>query len=203
MALLIVADAPAAPLPVDVVGRDRLVSLADFRLVSGDTTTPDARLGRMLEQATSAVQRAARQRLVRATSTVTLSSDGSSLVLPQRPVIEVTALSAPGADLTLSHTVRGDTLHRGDPDTSAALWPELVTVTYVHGFDVCPGDLEALVCAMVERGLANPTGSSQESVEDYSRSFGSSSVAGVGLTEDESRWVRRTYGRTAYTTRLR
>lgn len=186
-----------------------LVSAVDYRIASGDTATADDRLELLLSQATATIQRATRQTLTLVRDdTRTLRSDGRSLLLPERPIVSVTAVAgyAPGDwfirgnALVLGRPDYGDRYAVNGPSTDESFrfnvgrWSELVTVTYTHGYAVAPADLQGLCVGMVARALANPGGVDRGAIDDYQFGF-SAPIAGIGLTPTEHAWVRRTYGR--------
>ena len=191
-----------------------LLSATDYRLMTEDNDTSDARLSFLLAQATAVIQRATKQTLLLVTDdTVTLSSNGRDVTLPQRPLVGTPTVAGYATGeffvkyrevLRLGYPELGyRTAERSFAiDHLRGAWPEQVTVTYSHGYEVIPADLQGLVAAVVARAIDNPTGLRQWSIDDYSASYGTTVVAGVGLTADERMQVRRDYGRTSGTVRL-
>lgn len=141
---------------------------------------------------------------------VTLRADSGSVVLPQRPVVEVTAVTYAGwriGGAGLSGPVYG---YGWDGiDTLSGVGTGTVTVTYTHGYAEIPEDVVAAVCASVARTLGDGTGATpdtsgvvEESIDDYRYKL-ATPAGTVGYTSEETSVLRRIYGRTAGTIRLR
>lgn len=108
--------------------------------------------------------------------TETAQFEGSSsdcIVLPQRPVTAVTAVSVTDRNGVTSVVApagwtwtRGGNLRRvdgsswGGPDST-------VTVTYTHGFAAVPGDVKAIALALARRMTVNPDGYVREAIGSY------------------------------------
>ncbi len=147
------------------------------------TSVDDAAANVLIECATAVVQAIAGQRIVEVTETVTLDLDGydggTYLSLPERPVtavtsvlIGVTAVTDWTAQLSRSR------LWRADGWRSAlvgyANQPSSVTVTYTHGY--ADGDQKlqlarSAVISLAMGALSNPTGATQERIDDYAVTY--------------------------------
>lgn len=96
---------------------------------------------------------------------------GMMLVLPQRPVVEATAITGPLATpggatpLVGPFPVQGDAIYR----RFGWFGPhQHVTVTYTHGFDVIPDDIVAICLNLAARILDNPMSKQSESYTGHS-----------------------------------
>lgn len=129
---------------------------------------------------------------------------GRCLVLPQKPVTDVSAVSIDGTALTSDQyswtrpgflwLPRGWTLTADTAfDTGTAHWggPDLeVVVTYTHGVDPVPGFVRNICLAIAARMLANPDGVLAEQIDGYSVTYDRSS-GGASLSPDEKRQLRK------------
>jgi hypothetical protein len=164
-----------------------------------------------LEVSTAVVQAAAGQRIVRATSTARTVWGGSDrlLVLPERPVVSVAAVSYGGSALsegTASGTWRlaPNGIWRDIGWTEVTGEPSPVDVTWTHGY--LPADQEIELgrgfTLSLARGLfTNPDGTIREQIDDYSVAYAEASAAlearpGMGAL------LRRQYGRRAGMVRI-
>lgn len=160
-----------------------LASIDDYRALTGrDTVGADAvRIARLIEIASDAVLASAHgQQIVAGTSTVTIAPWQGVLWLPQRPATAITSVIVDGVELDPS-TYQLDSGGDGRPASIRRLvdglpqpWTcTLATVTYTHGWPEIPGQLVAIVCAMVravdDQGGGPPAVS--ETVGPFSRSF--------------------------------
>jgi len=121
---------------------------------------------------------------------VVLRPVGTVLRLPQRPVLDVTAVVALGcADLPevaltgwcWDGADKVDVAARRPVDAGVTDWwwqrcgnPDTYRVTYDHGYAVAPPDVVAVVCAMVNRTLTSPTmveGLTSERIGQYGYQF--------------------------------
>lgn len=125
---------------------------------------------------------------------IVLDSIGSSvLLLPQLPVTAVTAV-ADLEDATATFVVPDDyrwselgILRR----TGGQRWAEGLRryqVTYSHGYATIPDDLKLIVLRAAARATANPEGLTQESMGNYSASWG---MSVAGLTDIDRRDLDR------------
>ena len=120
--------------------------------------------------------------------------------LPQRPVIDVSAVTDINANPILFTWDNGDRLevaHNLDA-WSFEQWAsgiKWVDVTYSHGYERIPDQVVAVVCSVALRAFgreATETGVNQESIGSYSYGFGAAASAGpLGLVPDEMRVLDR------------
>lgn len=125
------------------------------------------------------------------------------LTLPERPVIEVSAV--------LGEHVRDDEWSwRGGQLVRRFGWPEVVVVTYTHGYATIPADIKAITLALAARVLAQNAadasgGIKRETVGAYTVEYqrdSSTSSSGL-LSEGERAHLRRTYRASAGMVALR
>ena len=158
----------------------------------------------LLDTATAAIQAYTRQTLSQASTTVVLPGTMSErLVLPERPVTAVTAVSIGDTALTADTDYVWDgasTLIRGSrvdgvlsvngPDWLVNGWGDWggpgaqVEITYTHGFATIPNDIKGVCLALAARSLQSPDGVNSESVGTYSVSYSRSGGAVSLLTEE-------------------
>jgi len=160
------------------------------RLGRALTVTEEARVDALLRDASAEVRRRSTQFFTEETSTgVILNvSHGGKVRLPQRPVIEIDAVTDL-SDNALTYTQAGEWL-----DTSTTLLNEWevnpwrtpqtqVKVTYTHGGPV-PDVIVGVVASVVARALGTDltqTGVFQESIDGYS--VGTSVTMGTVLAQ--------------------
>jgi hypothetical protein len=102
------------------------------------------------------------------------------LLLPQRPVSAVSAVTLDGA--AADYTFDGiGTLTRSDG------WAGLVAVTYTHGYATVPDDVFTVCLQAAARVYGNPEGLANESIDDHRAGFG---AVGAQLTDDEKEMLR-------------
>lgn len=174
------------------------VAQLEQRLGRTLTTTQRQQALAMIGEASAEVAGFCRQTIARVTAhEVTLAGCyATGLVLPERPVVEVTAVSIDG-DALDSWTLTGDTLYRGatdDDDRFRLGWGgpgNAVALTYTHGYADIPPLITKTVIAMVVRTIANPTGVTSESMGQYSVTFGSYFTGSPCLIPAERRALRR------------
>jgi hypothetical protein len=181
-------------------------SVEDFNALY-DTTyeSTDARIVRLLEMASSLIQAEARQRLEHVAGDVAklLVNDRRVLVLPERPVLDVTAVAVtplggigyPVAVDMLTWTEQGELYGE-----TTLLWPlrSEVQVTYDHGFAVIPDDIMHACCDIVGRMLLNASPTYRPGSPTPT-----ATEAGVAVFSAESRaLIRDRYRRWAGTTYL-
>lgn len=126
-----------------------------------------------------------------ATYTTTGTSAGS-IELPLRPVISVTAVRVNGVPLAVDYSLVRNKVYRldgfGDPWASP---PDLVEIDYTHGLTSVPGDVKGAVLETAALLYMNPTGASQESVDDYSVRYAASGGGGLSpLAEKLANYYR-------------
>lgn len=183
-----------------------LATVADVEALLGRTLTlaESNHVTTMLDSASEAVREAAGQQFTRATSTVTLPvSDGTRLVLPQRPVVSVQSVSVDGTTDTSWALVSGE-LRRAGGWMLRSL-PGRVTVTYTHGYAAVPRPVRDLVAtlavAAMEKASSGALGSGarQEAIsgDSYSVTYAAPKDATISpfeLPDRTRQWLRQSYG---------
>lgn len=164
-----------------------------------------------LRGASKKVQTYTGQTFALATTTERLKVKASRFVkLPQRPVVDVTAVVDMDDVAVEFEWYAGDkvTISPNVPDTwsfYARTTPiEWVDVTYEHGYDDIPDDIIAIVCQIAGRALASPADQTAggETLGQYSYQTGAAAAAGVtGLLLPE-RLTLDTYRRTTGSVRV-
>ncbi len=161
-----------------------LFDLADLSVyLQQDVEVAAATLARAA--ATGLLQAETGQHLLLVTDdTVTLTTAGPYVELPQRPVVDVADVAEVAGDAWVLTTFGRLLL------TGTGRWPPTVTVTYSHGWDTgdVPDGLRAVALAVAARHLLNPASHQQESTEGYAATY---AAAGLQLTDYERRTVRR------------
>lgn len=152
------------------------------------TTVPPERAEAALVDASAAVRAATGQVFNRLTTTDVLRPTMHGVLhLPQRPVREVFDVT----EATLDGPIAVEFIWDGSDRIDLSSWAGRLSVTYEHGYDDgdMPDDVVAVVCNVAARALGTPrenAGMTQESITNYSASFGAIGAAGpVGLFEDE------------------
>lgn len=167
----------------------QFATAADLAELLGETfdATRTAQANAALELASATIQGWTRQTIeLVAGDTVTLRGTwDEELVLPQRPVVAVTAVSVDGTALTAddwrlwgSSLVRVGYGNWAGPDVAVA-------VTYSHGWAVIPDVIRAVTMQIAVRLMANPGLVQAESIGTYSVTYGSEAGGGGALTIDE------------------
>lgn len=125
-----------------------------------------------------------------------IGDDDRWLLLPQRPVVAVSAVSVDGtAQTAASWTLAGSRLWRhcgwgsayGGLSVANGTWsggcaPTAVTVTYDHGYVTIPADVKAATLAVAADMASNPAGLLSESIDDYTwRRSDTAAGAAAGL----------------------
>lgn len=172
----------------------------------------------MLRAATAVVQDGARQRLLQATSTITVAAPaGRYLDLPQRPLVSIASVAVDGVTVT-DHLIRGGRLwRRAGWRTSAASSNPLVsyrdpdpvdvTITYTHGWTCTwagdgtyTGHQRLEYARSIVIGLAAGVfggagaGVTREQIDDYAVAY--DAMAGrLEATPAIREGLRRAYGR--------
>lgn len=193
-----------------------LATAADLAVMLGRTFTPEqqAQAQALLDQASAVVRAYLRLDVSLLTTTDTFTVRAADrayldspfetrrgqVVLPQRPVVAVTAVAVNGA-ATDDWELDGNRLL-----LRAAPWEgrSTVTVTYTHGWDPVPGDIAAIVMQAANRSLVNPEQIRSESVGGESTTYlipASGEALGVLLSRTEQRVLDR-YRRTSGTVRI-
>lgn len=175
----------------------------------------------MLDDASAVVRAYTRRDFTMSTEAVRLRPRGNKVVLPQRPVISVSAVStvvsfgvaeivtpvpswsfAGGAEvyfLENDFIFNGPTLDLTDQN----LW---VDVTYTHGYDEVPFDIMAVTSNLVVRNLSVPNGGmiDLETVGPYTARYASFTSGGpLSLSGADRDVLNRYRVSTAYTMELR
>ncbi|MFI9244149.1 hypothetical protein ACIGXF_16525 [Streptomyces sp. NPDC053086] len=195
-----------------------LATVADLATLLGRTFTPEQeqQAQALLDQASSVIRAYVRQDITQATTTDTFTMRRADPVqhrcsglvtLPQRPVIDIAEVKVNGTDTSDWWQDGNDLLvRRWTWDRPpAAHRPPQVTVTYTHGWDPVPGDIQAIVMQAANRVIVNPSGIRSESVGGESVTYLIPAVGeylGVLLSKTEQRVLDR-YRRTAGSVQLR
>jgi hypothetical protein len=195
-----------------------LATVADLATLLGRTftTEQEQQAQALLDQASSVVRAYVRQDITRATTTDTFTMRradplvhrcGGVVTLPQRPVVSITTVLADGVE-TFDWWLDGsDLLVRAWAwdHPPAAHQPPQVTVTYTHGWDPVPGDIQAIVMQAANRVLVNPSAIRSETVGGESVTYlipATGEALGVLLSRTEMKVLDR-YRRTAGTMQVR
>jgi hypothetical protein len=195
-----------------------LATVADLATLLGRTftTEQEQQAQALLDQASSVVRAYVRQDITRATTTDSFTMRradplvhrcGGVVTLPQRPVVSITTVLADGVE-TLDWWMDGsDLLVRAWAwdHPPAAHQPPQVTVTYTHGWDPVPGDIQAIVMQAANRVLVNPSAIRSETVGGESVTYlipATGEALGVLLSRTEMKVLDR-YRRTAGTMQVR
>lgn len=180
------------------------------------TSAEEDQAALLLDEATSTIQAELRQtiELVEDDAAVLVGNWGSTLVLPELPVVSIASVDIDGSVLAEDSGFTWDgsrTLYRGNwsllsgswqPNTaeSALLYwggpSAKVTVTYTHGWDPIPPVVAGVCRAMVARAMPNPGGGVvSETLGAHQVGYGSASLAGtVALMPAERRTLKRWLG---------
>lgn len=194
-----------------------LATAADLGRYLGRELTEDEvfRATLLLDLATAAVKDYTGQDIERVTadSQVLQGNWGSTLILPQRPVISVTSVTISTTTLTANTDYAwdgGDVLYRGsreylhggepytpDPMRHLLHWggpSAQVTVVYTHGLADGSKKLDTprgIVLEMAATQLSTTPGIKQESIGQYSYTADSPATGRVTLTADMRRALRK------------
>lgn len=195
-----------------------LATVADLAALLGRTftTEQEAQAQALLDQASSIVRAYVRQDITQATTTDTftmrradplLHRCGGVVTLPQRPVVDVDTVSVNGTAVTDWWQEGSDLLVRawawGQPP--AAHRAPQVTVTYTHGWDPVPGDIQAIVMQAANRVMVNPGQIRSETVGGESVTYlipATGEALGVLLSRTEQKVLDR-YRRTSGSVQVR
>lgn len=178
-----------------------LATVADLELFLGATftATDEDRAQLLLDLATGAIQRFTRQTIeLVEDDEVTLAGNWTgALVLPQVPVVDVTAVELVDVEtLTVDEDYIWDgqrTLWRGavvpglDAASPGGNWGgdrQRVTVTYSHGWATIPDEIRGVCLQIATRSWRNPALVSAESVGQYSVTYGAA-AQGIGISLHE------------------
>lgn len=120
---------------------------------------------------------------------LTIDGTGDRLVfLPERPVIDVTAVEVDGETWELGVDYEWSE-RRGKLVALGGCWPRgwrNITITYSHGYATIPLDIQGLIYGLARRALDNPAGQSvrSESLGQYSVTY-ENLVGGLTAAESE------------------
>lgn len=195
-----------------------LATVADLATLLGRTFTPEQeqQAQALLDQSSSVVRAYVRQDITRATTTDTftmrradplLHRCGGIVTLPQRPIVDVATVLVNGVEVFDWWLDGSELLVRTwawDRPPSAHQPPQ-ATITWTHGYDPVPGDIQAIVMQAANRVIVNPSGIRSETVGGESVTYLIPAVGeylGVLLSKTEQRVLDR-YRRTAGSVRLR
>jgi hypothetical protein len=195
-----------------------LATVADLAALLGRTFTPEQeqQAQALLDQASSVVRAYVRQDITRATTTDTftmrrtdqyLHRCAGAVTLPQRPIVDIATVLVDGVATTDWWQDGSDLLLRSwtwDRPPAAHRAPQ-VQVTYTHGWDPVPGDIQAIVMQAANRVLVNPSQIRSETVGGESVTYlipATGEALGVLLSRTEQKVLDR-YRRTAATINLR
>lgn len=149
--------------------------LAEF---AGDAELDSPRGELLVQLAEGSVRNYTRQTLSFVEDdTVELRGGSLRLVLPERPVIDVTQVFIDGDEVTHFRLVR-DVLYRGVMRSYWGTAENLITVTYSHGFLNIPDEIKAVVLQIATRARANPRSVTSESIGDWSATWSGSGAGG-------------------------
>lgn len=143
------------------------------------TADEKVRADALLGLASDLIRKAARQEIDLKTSTVTFAGNVGRVLLPERPVGEVTSVMVD--DDFAEFTIEGDYL-------VGPFFGGRISVTYVHGFSPIPDAIKAVCLEVVTRVWVNPGNAAQEAYGSERVSHGA--TTGLVLTDDERRAVR-------------
>lgn len=141
----------------------------------------------LLAAATSTIQAETGQHFFRVDDdTITIRGDAGRIYLPQQPVISIASVTSRWLG-DPAETVRAldiDYVRWGNELNWAAggyarinasprwgmngyAWPEYVTVTYTHGYDTIPADVQVACMQLAAEVYTAPDGINYESIDDY------------------------------------
>jgi hypothetical protein len=107
--------------------------------------------------------------------------------LPQRPVVEVSAVTVGGVTVApAGYRLVGESLQR-----LVGGWTGTVAVTYTHGYEDIPRDIWAATLRLAAQMLENPQGYTQEGIGTYSVSYSDNADEPGGPMFGLSRYRRR------------
>jgi hypothetical protein len=153
-----------------------------------NVSAPAERVNAALVDASAAVRAYTGQQFnLMVTMDVLKAACAGVIRLPQRPVIDVDEVAVH----TLAGLVPVPFLWAGADRLEVTTPAVRFNVTYEHGYEegAYPDDVVAVVCNVAARTLGHPredSGVTQQSITNYSESFGVTGAAGpVGLFDDE------------------
>ncbi|MGH3010162.1 MAG: hypothetical protein ACRDLM_12260 [Gaiellaceae bacterium] len=171
----------------------------------------------LLDRASAEIRSAIGQvvtRVIDETISLPVITNDQTLELPEQPVVSVSAVAIDGAAVT-DYKKLGGTLWRwyGWQQHTYFRWtePAVVTVTYTHGVDTVPKELQTLCLALASAAkaqlldgetLGDPAGVTGEAIDDYRRNIASGADAVphvMTLPEGTVNRLRARYGTGAAT----
>lgn len=166
-------------------------SVEGYSLIQG-VTVDDADVPRVdmaVRLAAAYVRRMSGQDLIRVVDDeVTFDGNGNTLMfLPQRPVIDVASVVVDG-EAWVEGTDYDWSARRGTIRVIGGRWPcgdRNVVVTYTHGYDPMPLEVQGVVYGLARRAVDNPVGTAIRSETLGSYSVAYEAFVG-GLTAHES-----------------
>lgn len=200
-----------------------LADLADVedRLGRDLDTSEQARAAALLRDASTVARSYCRRDFTQGTTTARYRPRGRKVLLPQRPVLAVTAVAGVQAfgttevvtPMALWSWVGGHEIFLGD-QTLVINGPTLdwsdtnvwVQVTYDHGFAEVPDDIVTVVANMVVRNMTVPSGGliDSETIGPYTTRYSGFTSAGpLGLSEADRVLLNRYRSTIASTVELR
>lgn len=191
-----------------------LASLDDVtaRVTRALTGAETSRATVLITDASNWVKRYTRQDFTEATTTQTLRALGATIILPQTPVIAVTAVSlrdylgnlfaVPAfgfdgidrIDLTPYRTV----LNLPETLSFSLTWAGTVDVTYTHGYGTVPPEIVGVVAQAVADVFNAPAatpGLQSQSMGPFNATYEKGSVAGRPVFGDDARLILNQYRR--------
>jgi hypothetical protein len=195
-----------------------LATVADLATLLGRTFTEEQELQAqaLLDQASAVVRSYVRQDITQATTTDTftmrhvdplLHRCAGAVTLPQRPVVDIGTVLIDGTETHDWWQDGNDLLLRSWTwdQPPAAHRPPQVTVTYTHGWDPVPAEIQAIVMQAANRVLVNPSAVRSEMVGGESITYlipTTGEFLGVLLSRTEQKVLNR-YRLTAGSVNLR
>ena len=122
---------------------------------------------------------------------IVMYGDGTELLLlPQRPVVDLTAITLDGEDILASIDIRANGALRRVVYTNGPYvrWPYggLVEITYSHGFAVVPDAIKAVALALTAGAYSSPVATtSSQTAGPFSVTYQSTASAVMALSEEQ------------------
>lgn len=153
-----------------------------------------ARLSYLLTDASARVRSYTRQQITQSETTdrIRITARDGHVRLPQYPVVSITSAISVETQVAIPYYWDGLQLWGWGRFPSSNIESPLynrsrrhgivVDVTYVHGYETVPREIEAVVWQMAARALGSPpdqSGVTQESIAGYSYSIGSAAASGA------------------------
>lgn len=164
------------------------------------TAAEHVRASRLLAVASNMIRRETGQFIsLVADDVLTWRGTAGNVMLPERPVVEVSSVSLDGTALDASgYYLAGDVLIRGGTYQG---WPSLgygfgdasqvLEVVYTHGYDEVPGDVVAVCLEVVARVWTNPGAVVASSIGQVQTTYSVQPVSGMLLTDVERATLAR------------